>query len=231
MKKPRNATVPSSEKKVRVKAAPSAGAAAHAGTPFADDRRAELVLAAYALIAEKGIEGLRTRDIAAKVGINISTLHYYFDTKEKLIAAVVDHVNHLFQTIRAPARVGATPLEELRQLLESQTYRQRVAPELGIVIHETMLRARRDESVRAAFDSTLRMWRIAVEELVARCIREGYLRQDLAPKPIAETITSCLIGATLQLGIRPSNYALGEGAQTLVSLLLAPEATTNKKRK
>ena len=230
MKKPSKAKAKTSEKRPRAKATPSAGPSAQSTTPGADDRRAELVLAAYGLIAEKGIEGLRTRDIAAKVGINISTLHYYFDTKEKLIAAVVDHVNHLFQTLRAPARVGATPLDELRQLLESQTHRQRVAPELATVIHETMLRARRDEPVRAAFDATLRMWRASVEELIARCIRDGYLREDLAPGPIAEALTACLIGATLQLGIRPSNYSLGAGAQALVSLLLAPEATCKKRR-
>src|SRR3954470_10696985 len=67
-----------------------------------DDRRAELVEAAYQLIAEKGIEGLRTRDVAARVGINISTLHYHFDTKEKLIAGVVDYATHLFQTVKVP---------------------------------------------------------------------------------------------------------------------------------
>src|SRR4051812_37168261 len=65
----------------------------------ADGRRRELVLAAYKLIAESGLEELRTRDIAAKVGINISTLHYYFETKEELIAAVVDHMTELFRTL------------------------------------------------------------------------------------------------------------------------------------
>jgi AcrR family transcriptional regulator len=78
-----------------------------------DGRRRELVIAAYELIAESGLEELRTRDIAAKVGINISTLHYYFETKEDLIAAVVDHMTELFRTLRAPLPVGASALEEL----------------------------------------------------------------------------------------------------------------------
>ncbi len=41
-----------------------------------DGRRAEIAAAARALIVEKGVEGLRTRDIAERVGINIATLHY-----------------------------------------------------------------------------------------------------------------------------------------------------------
>ena len=55
------------------------------------DRRSALVLAAYRQIAARGFEGLRTREVAAEVGVNIATLHYYFPTKEKLIEGVVEH--------------------------------------------------------------------------------------------------------------------------------------------
>jgi hypothetical protein len=40
-----------------------------------EKRRQELVQAAFNLIAEHGFEGLRTRDVAAEVGVNIATLH------------------------------------------------------------------------------------------------------------------------------------------------------------
>jgi AcrR family transcriptional regulator len=49
------------------------------------------VLAAFSQIAEHGFEGLRTRDVAAEVGVNIATLHYYFPTKESLIRGVLEH--------------------------------------------------------------------------------------------------------------------------------------------
>src|SRR5947207_7497046 len=57
----------------------------------AEPRRDELVLAAYRLLAERGFEGLRTRDIAGAVGLNIATLHYYFPTKEALVRGVVGY--------------------------------------------------------------------------------------------------------------------------------------------
>ncbi len=50
---------------------------ARARTTHADERRRSLVLAAYDLIAEKGFEDLRTRDVAARAGVNIATLHYW----------------------------------------------------------------------------------------------------------------------------------------------------------
>src|SRR5205809_67708 len=55
------------------------------------DRRGALVRAAYNQIAERGFEGLRTREVAGEAGVNIATLHYYFPTKEKLIEGVVEH--------------------------------------------------------------------------------------------------------------------------------------------
>ncbi|MBI4046729.1 MAG: TetR family transcriptional regulator, partial [Devosia nanyangense] len=41
-----------------------------------EERRRAIAMAARQLIIEKGFEGLRTRDIADRVGINIATLHY-----------------------------------------------------------------------------------------------------------------------------------------------------------
>jgi len=60
-------------------------------TPPRPDRRQALIAAAYQRIANDGFEGLRTRDVAADVGVNIATLHYYFPTKEALICGVIGH--------------------------------------------------------------------------------------------------------------------------------------------
>jgi AcrR family transcriptional regulator len=40
------------------------------------------------LFAQKGFEGTRTRDIADQAGINISTLHFHWKSKEELYTAV-----------------------------------------------------------------------------------------------------------------------------------------------
>lgn len=40
------------------------------------------------MIADAALEKFRTRDVAAKAGINTATLHHYFPTKEDLILAI-----------------------------------------------------------------------------------------------------------------------------------------------
>src|SRR6266480_2488830 len=71
---------------------------ASARTTHGHERHHSLVLAAYDLIAEKGFEELRTRDVAMRAGVNIATLHYYFARKEDLIDGVVDYLLDLFSS-------------------------------------------------------------------------------------------------------------------------------------
>src|SRR3979411_665872 len=75
-----------------------------------EDRQQALVRAAFNQIAERGFEGLRTREVAAGVGLNIATLHYYFPTKEALIRGVVAHAMDRFRSTLAPHGSPAGPL-------------------------------------------------------------------------------------------------------------------------
>jgi AcrR family transcriptional regulator len=210
----RSAGKPPSARKTRARAEPPTP------TPAAEDRRRELVQAAYQLIAEQGLENLRTRDIAAKVRINISTLHYYFDTKEDLVAAVVDHMTELFRTIRAPLTPGASALEELRHHFTTQVYRRRVEPALEVVVQEMMLRARRDEKVRARLELMLLGWNGYVESVIARGVRDGDFSRHIDPKIAAAVVTSYSMGSNLQHGVRPTSFPLEAAYERLVTWLL-----------
>lgn len=63
----------------------------HATSAHVGEQRRSLIEAAYRIIAEQGLKGLRTRTVAAQVGLTHATLHYYFPTKETLIQAVIDY--------------------------------------------------------------------------------------------------------------------------------------------
>ena len=207
---------PAATKKIAKVQTPSVAA-----VPPTDGRRRELVLAAYQLIAESGLEELRTRDIATKVGINISTLHYYFETKEELIAAVVDHMSELFRTLRAPLAEDASALEELRHAFVTQAYRRRVEPWLDVVVQEMMQRARRDEKIRARLELMLLGWNNHVEAVIARGIKEGDFARDLDPKIAAAIVTSYSMGSNIQRGVRPTTFPQEAAYERLVQLLRA----------
>src|SRR5256884_2778502 len=80
----------------------SPAAVTHPVRSHKEDREEALVRAAFNQIAERGFEGLRTREVAAGVGLNIATLHYYFSTKKALIRGVVAHAMDRLRSTLAP---------------------------------------------------------------------------------------------------------------------------------
>ena len=52
-----------------------------------DETTEKIIEAASALIAERGVWGMSIGEIAAQVGVSKGTMHYYFPTKQDLVAA------------------------------------------------------------------------------------------------------------------------------------------------
>src|SRR3979411_3362779 len=119
-------------------------------------RRDELVLAAFNLIAERGFEGLRTRDVADAVGVNIATLHYYFPTKESLIRGVVEHAMGRFRSTLAP---HGSPAGQLRNHLRAVRKLLRDEPEGGAGMGELALRSARDPATARLMGEACQAWR------------------------------------------------------------------------
>ncbi|SEP67888.1 transcriptional regulator, TetR family [Devosia sp. YR412] len=158
-----------------------------------DDRRIAVAKAARAIIVEKGLEGLRTRDIAARVGINIATLHYHVPTKEALVALVAESIRAEFraQALRN-SREGKTGLEQLH--LEFDDFREtaREMPELIIILTELVERARRDAAVAAIVLPLHRFWRGQFADIFRLGIADGSFRPDLDPEAAAMIATGAL---------------------------------------
>lgn len=160
-----------------------------------DDRRAAIASAARALIVEKGVEGLRTRDIAERVGINVATLHYHVPTKEALIELVAESLQLFFrgQSIARP-RAHLSAVEKMD--FEFVDFREVVfeRPEIMLVFSELMERARRDERIAEAILPIKKKWRQMLVDLLSEGVTEGAYRQDLDPDAFATVLMSTMIG-------------------------------------
>jgi AcrR family transcriptional regulator len=56
----------------------------------ADDRRGQILAAAFELFAERGFHGARTRDLARRAGVSEALVFRHFPNKEALIRAILD---------------------------------------------------------------------------------------------------------------------------------------------
>lgn len=177
-------------------------------TPHGDERRQGLVLAAYYVIAEQGFEGLRTRNVAARAGVNIATLHYYFATKEDLIRGVVDSIEQQFAEQNARITLqGATAREQMHAELRHALEIKRDRPELQIVLHELFLRSLRDVAVHEIFSGMDTGWHRTIMAIVSAGIAEGSFRADLDVDATASAIIAFIKGASIQLAREPETFA------------------------
>jgi len=157
------------------------------------------VLAAYRRIAERGFEGLRTRDVAAEAGVNIATLHYYFPTKEALIRGVLDHAMNRFRT----SLPHASQPGQLRNYLRGTRTLLMKEPELGAVMAELALRSVRDQSIAPILNEMYDLWHVTLRGMLRRAVREGDLRSDLDSDAVAALIIAALTSLTLPVMADP----------------------------
>ena len=158
------------------------------------DRRRALVVAAYRRIATDGFEGLRTRDVAADVGVNIATLHYYFPTKEALIRSVIGHAMERFIDTMPG---DGTPVDQLRGHLRALARLLRDDQQLWTVMGELVLRAPRDADLERIFRQTDAYWHRTLRDLIRRCIEQGAINPELDPDDLAALMIVAIKGLSL----------------------------------
>jgi TetR/AcrR family transcriptional regulator, regulator of cefoperazone and chloramphenicol sensitivity len=191
--------------------------------PGGDERRDSLVRAAFACLAAGGFEGLRTRSVADRAGVNIATLHYYFPTKEALIGGVADFLASQFIALHAPpvAASRSPALDRMRQEFADGHFYNAKHPDLAAVLCELQLRGQRDPAIRKIIEPLFGHWRYGIERWLAAGIEEGVFRSDLDAVGGAALFVSAMTGAGW---LRLSRPQLDGIFAALESWLLAPAA-------
>ncbi|TPW30146.1 TetR/AcrR family transcriptional regulator [Martelella alba] len=192
------------------------------------DRRREIALAARSLIAERGLEGLRTRAVADRVGINIATLHYHVSSKDGLVQLVTEQLRDEFTEAHLQTlKTDMTPLERLR--CEFVSYRQlrQGRQEQLAALQELTRHAARDEKV-AAFLQPMRIrWRARIEAILEAGREEGTFRADLDAPAFAAIIVSVLISMDSDIAATGGAINMTAIFAELVRSALAPSSGEN----
>jgi AcrR family transcriptional regulator len=142
-------------------------------------------------LATRGFEGLRTREVAAAVGVNIATLHYYFPHKEDLIRGVVAHAMGRF---RGTLGGAGSAEDQLRAHFRGLRRLSRDEPELFAVMAELAIRGARDTSLREIIGDTDQAWHAMLRTLLRRAQGEGAVPAGLDADGMAGVIVSALKG-------------------------------------
>lgn len=153
-----------------------------------------MIAAAYRRIALGGFEGLRTRDVAADVGVNIATLHYYFPTKEALIRSVIGQAMQRFgETMPG----DGSAVEQLRGHLRALAGLLKEDQQLWAVMGELVLRAPRDAELGRILRQTDGYWHRTLRDLISRAIAQGAIDPTLDADDVAALMIAAIKGLSL----------------------------------
>lgn len=87
------------------------------------DTKEKLLQTATEMFAQYGINGVSTRDLVKKSGVNLCSINYYFGSKQKLYEAVMDNVFTLQKNFIATVKdnlqrpAALSPKEEIKQII------------------------------------------------------------------------------------------------------------------
>ena len=159
-------------------------------------RRLRLLESAFDVIAEVGFEGLRTRSVATRAGVNIATLHYYFPSKQDLVEGLAQFLSAKFVTIhgRRPVPSGHPALDRLRQEFSDGRHYFKNEPGMLLVMQEFHMRGKRDPEVWKVVEQMHFHWRAGIERIVIDGVADGTFRTDIDPKVMLSMLMSIFSG-------------------------------------
>jgi AcrR family transcriptional regulator len=192
-------------------------------TTRGQEQKEVLVNAAYDIIAEHGFEGLRTRSVAERAGVNIATLHYYFPKKEDLIKGVSERLLEEFSTVVDP-ELGpidlANPEQTLKKEFADQQYTLRVHPQSYIVLMELYTRSLRDDRIRAIIKELILHWEGHLASFLSAGITQGVFPGASDLDSATKLLQCTLIGTVVNLLLFGNTYPVSD-VQRLFSTLLS----------
>jgi AcrR family transcriptional regulator len=192
-----------------------------------EPRKDALVAAAFKVLATRGFEGLRTREVAAAVGVNIATLHYYFPHKEDLIRGVVTHAMGRF---RGTLGGAGSAEDQLRAHFRGLRRLSRDEPELFAVMAELSIRGARDKALHDIIGNTDDLWHATLRTLLRRAKDEGAVPAVIDADAMAAVIVAALKGTFMLPAAEPERVERTiRQLETLVGLR-GTRSTTNGAR-
>lgn len=170
-----------------------------AAAPVVHETKARILEAAFQRLAREGYASLSVREIARDAGVNFALINYHFQSKEKLVIAVLDEANRrLLERQAAMYQSRASVAEKWAQA--RRFYENDLASGFVRVLMELYAASMSNAALRAEFQPRMNAW----FDLVAQAVRDA-LDQHGLKLPVSAEVIGCWI----------SNFWMGMELATL----------------
>ena len=168
--------------------------------PIEGDKAARIVDAMRASVALRGVAASTFDHVAREAQVSRGLLHYYFGTKERLLAEVVRRDCDLRMVVIDAQLAGARSADDvLDGLVRSLKEMVVDDPTFITLIFELFSVSRRNEEIAAEFAELLRRTRDHVAGLLAAKQAEGVLRLHAPADAVADVLFSMADGVSMRM--------------------------------
>lgn len=206
----------------------------HAQRPSSPaDTRQRLLDAAARVFARDGLAGATTRAIAEEAGVNEVTLFRHFQTKDRLLDAVVGENFGPAATVAVEAPPATTADLRADLLHHAQRYQRLLEHNLPLV--RTMIgeiQHHRREQEKHVFHGIFRPVKAAILARIEAAQAAGDLRADLRPNLLADLFGGMIFTGVLRRS-SPDNtleYSASSYLEAVVDLVLRGAAGGHARR-
>jgi TetR/AcrR family transcriptional regulator, transcriptional repressor of bet genes len=178
-----------------------------------EERRGQLLTAAFEVAAREGIGGLTVRSIAAEAQVSHGLVHFHFKTKNHLVIALLDWVLATTLTLNVPEDhdTSARPINRLHALLQQEMNRLSHEPRRTRLFFEYWAMGTRDANVGARISTELERYRSALRDLAEQVLRtESAAFGGVTADGLAAVAVSFINGCAVQAMIDRDRFDIGE---------------------
>lgn len=185
-----------------------------------DERRAQILVAARRVFADKGLAATKIADIAAAAGVSHGLVYHYFLSKEAVFVAIVTYAAESIAALTGAAleRPG-TPWDRLSFLCEIMLRGMREQPEYAVVMRQADATAALDQETLTVYLESLRQSYANTRTL----IRAGQRAGEVVAGDADELTTTffALINGLAMTGRRLNTAGAFPSVDTVLRLLKA----------
>lgn len=180
-----------------------------------DARREELVLAAWRVIAARGIDEVTIREIARESGYSSGVLAHYFENKDDLLAHAL-RLSHTRIQKRYDAELGAPrPADQLKGiLLDNLPLDEQRELETRIEM-SFWARALRNEALHEIQQQESETLRELLRELVEKAQQEGTISTEHEMEDVIELLGGVIDGVSLHALLYPDRLPAEKQAKVM----------------
>jgi AcrR family transcriptional regulator len=195
--------------------------------PRSDVKARQILEAARTVLGNKGYAATTISEVAAEAGVSRGLLHYYFESKEDLLARVVrlnlerslELVDQLFADCRSADELAAGLAGVLRLSIEHD-------PAFFALFFECWIVGRQSPAVAAEVHELFAEFRRAIQSRLEEAVERGSIAPKLPLDGLAVLLSGLLDGLALQLVSDPELAAADSTWQDVehsIRLLLGAE--------